>query len=67
MTFTYIYDNIDTEREVITMNYIEYKGYYIETNFYGQNEISVQYCGDDILFPTVQEAKEFIDEVVKEV
>lgn len=49
------------------MNYIEYKGYYIETNFYGQDEISVQYCGDDILFPTVQEAKEFIDDIVKEV
>ena len=47
------------------MNHIEYKGYYIETNFYGQDEISVQNCGDDILFPTVQEAKEFIDEIAK--
>ena len=46
---------------------IEYKGYYIETNFYGENEISVQYCGDDIIFPTIQEAKEFIDDIVKEV
>ena len=54
-----------TEREVNKM--IEYKGYYIETNFYGENEISVQYCGDDIIFPTIQEAKEFIDEVTKEV
>lgn len=44
---------------------IEYKGYYIETNFYGENEISVQYCSDDIIFPTIQEAKNFIDEVTK--
>ena len=42
---------------------IEYKGYYIETNLYGENEITVQYCGDDISFPTIQEAKEFIDEL----
>ena len=28
----------------------EYKGYYIEFNFYGNNEYSVQYCGDDIVF-----------------
>ena len=42
---------------------IEYKGYYIETNLYGENEITVQYCGDDIYFPTIQEAKEFIDEL----
>lgn len=44
---------------------IEYKGYYIETNFYGENEISVQYCGDDIIFSTIQEAKEFIDDITK--
>ena len=52
-----------TEREVNKM--IEYKGYYIETNFYGENEISVQYCGDDVIFPTIQEAKEFIDELIR--
>lgn len=42
---------------------IEYKGYYIETNLYGENEITVQYCGDDIYFPTIQEAKDFIDDM----
>ena len=42
---------------------IEYKGYYIETNFYGDGEITVQYCGDDIYFPTIQEAKDFIDDM----
>ena len=42
---------------------IEYKGYYIEYNFYGLNEYSVQYCGDDIMFKSVKEAKEFIDSI----
>lgn len=41
----------------------EYKGYYIEFNFYGENEYSVQYCGDDLIFRTVEEAKQFIDEI----
>lgn len=43
----------------------EYKGYYIEYNFYGENEYSVQYCGDDVLFKTEEEAKRFIDEVAE--
>ena len=43
-----------------------YKGYAIEHNFYGQNEYSVQYCGDDCLFTTLEEAKSFIDEIAKE-
>lgn len=42
---------------------MEYKGLYIEFNFYGSNEYTVQYCGDDVLFNTVEEAKAFIDEV----
>ena len=40
---------------------IEYKGYYIEFNFYGNKEYSVQYCGDDLIFKTEEEAKQFID------
>ena len=40
-----------------------YKGYYIEFNFYGQGEYSVQYCGDDIIFNSTTEAKKFIDEI----
>ena len=44
-------------------NYIEYKGYYIELGFYKEDDITVQYCGDDITFPTIREAKEFIDEL----
>lgn len=40
-----------------------YKGYAIENDFYGLGEYSVQYCGDDILFETMYEAKMFIDEI----
>ena len=40
---------------------IEYKGYYIEYNFYGTGEYTVQYCGDDIEFNTEKEARQFID------
>lgn len=44
-------------------NYTEYKGYYIESNFYGEGEYSVQYDGDDIIFQSEAEAKAFIDEI----
>lgn len=44
----------------------EYRGYYIEYNFYGQDEYSVQYCGDDFMFKTEEEAKAFIDEIAEE-
>ena len=43
-----------------------YKGYDIEYNFYGENEYSVQYCGDDVIFDTEEEAIEFIDGIVGE-
>ena len=43
----------------------EYKGYYIEFNIYGQKEYTVQYCGDDLMFTTEEEAKKFIDEVAE--
>lgn len=38
-----------------------YKGYGIDFNIYGSNEYSVQYCGDDFMFKTLEEAKAFID------
>ena len=43
-----------------------YKGYGIDFDFYGQEEYSVQYCGDDVMFRTEEEAKQFIDEVTEE-
>jgi len=43
----------------------EYKGYYIEQNIYGHNEITVQYCGDDFIFETIEAAKAFIDSIAE--
>jgi len=40
-----------------------YKGYGIDFNFYGMNEYSVQFLGDDVIFNTLEEAKQFIDDV----
>lgn len=45
------------------MKDIEYNNYHIVVNFYGHNEITVQYCGDDIIFNSIEEAKEFIDSI----
>lgn len=42
---------------------IEYRGFYIEFNFYGSNEYSVQFCGDDIIFDSEEDAKNFIDTI----
>ncbi len=49
------------------MNYREeiYKGFAICFNFYGHNDISVQYCGDDVMFNSVDDAKRFIDEITQ--
>lgn len=44
---------------------MEYRGYYIEENFYGRNEFSVQYCGDDVWFSSIEEAKAFIDNIAE--
>ena len=42
---------------------IEYRGFYIEFNFYGSNEYSVQFCGDDVIFDSEEDAKNFIDTI----
>lgn len=47
------------------MTTTEYKGYGIDYNFYGEHEYSVQYCGDDMMFRTIEDAKAFIDEITK--
>ena len=41
----------------------EYNGYYIEYNIYGENEYTVQFCGDDVVFETMKQAQAFIDSV----
>ena len=43
---------------------VEYNGYWISRNIYGNGEYSVQYDGDDIIFDDVNDAKDFIDTVV---
>lgn len=41
----------------------EYKGYYIEYDFYGLKEYTVQYCGNDVMFKDIESAKLFIDSI----
>ena len=50
-------------QEGTTMNYIEYKNYCIEYDIYGRKEYTIQFCGDDLVFATEEEAKAFIDEI----
>ena len=45
---------------------IEYKGYGIDVGLTYEGMISVQYCGDDLFFKTVEDAKEFIDSIAVE-
>lgn len=43
----------------IDKNILECNGLWIEKNFYGLEEYSVQYCGDDIMFNTFGDAVDF--------
>ena len=43
----------------------EYKGLYIEFDFYKTGEYSVQVDGDDLIFATEEEAKKAIDEITE--
>lgn len=43
----------------IDENIWECNGLWIEKDFYGTGEYSVQYCGDDVLFNSFDEAVEF--------
>lgn len=44
----------------------DYKEYVIVQNFFGNGEYAVQYCGDNIVFKTEDEAMKFIDSVSEE-
>lgn len=44
---------------------IEYKGFTIDNGYVYDNLITVQYCGDDIIFESIEDAKNFIDEITK--
>lgn len=39
----------------------KYKDYDITFNLYGDNEYTVQYCGDDYYFNSAKDAEMFID------
>lgn len=41
---------------------MEYKGYYIDCDLF-KGVYTVCYNGDEIAFPTIKEAEEFIDEL----
>lgn len=45
------------------MQKVEYKGYTIVIGFYHNDDITVQYMGDDIFFESIEEAMKFIDEI----
>lgn len=42
-----------------------YKNFGIGFNVYGEQEYSVQYCGDDFMFSTIEDARDFIDEITE--
>lgn len=42
-----------------------YKEYEIDFNIYGRNEFSIQIDGDDIIFNTLKEAKNYIDNIAE--
>ncbi len=45
---------------------MEYKRYFIEKDLMGGSFYTVQFCGDDVVFCSIQEAKTFIDEISAE-
>lgn len=44
---------------------IEYKDYVIDNGLVYENLITVFYNGDDLVFKSVEDAKEFIDEITQ--
>ena len=44
---------------------IEHRGYYISIGLCGPGTISVQVCGDEMAFDTVDQAKAFIDQMIR--
>ena len=45
------------------METVTYKGISITFNLYDAGDFSVQYDGDDVIFPTIKKACEFIDDL----
>ena len=55
---------VEEECKSLSESFEEYKGFQIEYDLYKQNEYTVQYNGDDVVFNSIDEAKQFIDEIV---
>lgn len=43
---------------------MEYKDFYIDDTFI-EGLYTVVYCGDEVVFDTLEEAKQFIDEIAE--
>lgn len=48
------------------MTSTQYKGHWIEFDFYGKGEYTVYHDGDDVWFVTETGAKKFIDQIESE-
>ena len=57
----FLFGYCETDYDPINKTVAKHRGYGIDYNLYGQKEFSVQYCGDDFMFETEEEAKRFID------
>lgn len=44
-----------------------YKGHEIYFDLFHMGEVSVQYCGDEVVFNNEEEAKSFIDDIESEI
>lgn len=55
---------VEEECKSLSESFEEYKGFQIEHDLYKQNEYTVQYNGDDVVFNSIDEAKQFIDEIL---
>lgn len=55
---------VEEECKSLSESFEEYKGFQIEYDLYKQNEYTVQYNGDDVVFNSIDEAKQFIDEIL---
>lgn len=51
---------------MVKIDFVSYKYREVEImyNLYGDNEYTVQYCGDDYYFDSIKDAEKFIDDEI---
>ena len=59
----YLYQKQGRHNTKVERKDMNYKGFDIDDSMYGL--ITVQHCGDDLVFDSMEEAKQFIDEVTE--